>query len=138
MSTVVAQAVESVHRSKWGFHPCSFGEFVQLKEAHKRLLLEYRRYRAHERWARKDPKNRVVREAVRDAAGRKIGRRVVGPAPEPTRPAAIPTYHGKHLYLHVLKQYQQARRPAATPEEVRPLDIQPWMWEQVEKLREGQ
>src|SRR5262249_28431556 len=54
-----------------------------LKELHKLYLKALRCFAQWQRWRRKQPQNRVLRQAVRDGRGCRVGRIVVGPWPEP-------------------------------------------------------
>jgi hypothetical protein len=71
------------HCSKWGWHPCDYGTYRLLKELNRLCEMERRQHAAWQRWQRKLPHNRVVRRAVLDKEGNKVGALVVGPRPEP-------------------------------------------------------
>lgn len=99
-----------VHKSRWGFHPCDYETFRKLRRVHKayheglRLLARWRR------WTAKRPHNRR--------------------GPEP----AVPAVMRKVCASPIVVEYQSARMPAASPEEVRPLgirvaDIDAWVAE---------
>jgi hypothetical protein len=92
---------------------------------------------AWRRWIAKAPHNRLRREPIRDAKGHVVGYTRGVPLPEPplpdiacrvvTRPSgrvevelAGPT--GKDL-RRLQDAYRAARRPCATPEEVKPLAV---------------
>src|SRR5438552_2018343 len=75
-----------MHQSRWGFHPCSYDEFCELRRLWRLVLSRRRQVAAWRRWSAKLPHNRVKREAVRDAAGRKIGFGPPVPVAEPTLP----------------------------------------------------
>jgi hypothetical protein len=76
-----------VHQSRWGWHPCSYEEYLRLKLLHKHYWIAKRCLAEWERWNRKLPHNRVVRRWNRDEQGRKCGFEIVGPKPEPVVPA---------------------------------------------------
>jgi hypothetical protein len=101
-----------------------------------------RRYAAWRRWKRKLPHNRVVRRCLRDERGRRVGCEVVGPLPEPPLPPLfcvrrlVPSFWGEDGRplpeprpvedvvfgdLGIPEAYRAARKPAASPETVRPL-----------------
>jgi hypothetical protein len=126
-----------MHKSRWGFHPCSFEEFCELRSLWKAVLIRRRQVAAWRRWNAKAPHNRVTRERIRDPAGRVVGYTVGKPAPEPplpvvacrkvTRPSgkvevefAGPS--GKEL-RRLQEAYRLARRPRATAAEVEALPV---------------
>jgi hypothetical protein len=120
--SATATTTATVHESRWGWHPCDYATFLEIKAYHRLLLQDLRATRRRERWEAKRPHNRV-----RVPKGR-VGERA--PIPEPrccgTRP---------DRYAWVLTEYRDLRRPAATPEEVKPLDL-PRDWRQDhERLR---
>lgn len=115
---------QPTHQSRWGFHPCDHETFRDLKEFHKLLLRDLRATRRYERWSAKLPHNRV--------------RRTYGPGrillkTEPTpEPKCVGTE--RDVYLWVLAEYRNARKPQATLEAVAPLDL-PAKWRtSLEKL----
>jgi len=131
-----------VHQSRWGWHPCDYATFRLLKRLHRACEEARRRFAAWQRWHRKMPRNRVVRRWLRDGQGRRIGCEVVGSRPEPSLSPLfcvrrlVPSYwseDGKPLQearlvedvvfgdLGIVEAYRTARKPAASPEEVRPL-----------------
>jgi len=116
---------------------------MELKEAHKLFLKAIQDQRRFQRWVRKFPHNRVIRHREHTVVdGQKITRVVSEtPQPEPRHPD-IPEYvrEGEFglrtLYSVVLEQYQRARRPVATAEEVKPLELPAQYKEWAEVLRE--
>jgi hypothetical protein len=130
------------HQSRWGWHPCDYATFRLLKRLHRACETARRQVAAWHRWHRKMPHNRVVRRWLRDSLGRRIGCAVVGPLPEPPLSPPfcvrrlIPSFwseDGRPLAearlvedvvfgdLGIVEAYRTARKPAASPEEVRPL-----------------
>ncbi len=131
-------------QSRWGFHPCDYETFRLLKALHKRYWQAVRQVAAWQRWNRKLPRNRVVRQWLRDTAGRKIASRIVGPHPEPP---LCPLFCRKEKVLRhftpegqlvregvlvdqvtlhdpgILLAYREARRPKASPDQVQPLSL---------------
>src|SRR5262245_65518005 len=71
------------HQSRWGWHPCDYATFLLLKQLNARYEKALRLFSAWKRWQRKMPRNRVIRETIRDGRGRKIGSRIIGVCPEP-------------------------------------------------------
>jgi hypothetical protein len=71
------------HRSKWGWHPCDYNTYRLLKALNRLCEKARRQHAAWDRWQRKLPHNRVIRRAVLDEAGNKVGAEVAGPRPEP-------------------------------------------------------
>lgn len=131
-------------RSKWGWHPCDYETFLQLRELHRDYWAALRRFAEWQRWARKHPQNRVIRRRLRDASGRKIGTEVIGPRPEPELDAFFcvrqPVLHVRQEGGQVQRQetslvsfldhgiplaYRLARRPMPDPEQVPPLPMDP-------------
>ncbi len=139
MSTMSAvSTVEGVYQSRWGFHPCSYEEFLELKEAHKLLLRAYCDFKRHRRWGRKMEHNRS--------------------GPEPKFPGFLAEFGyqklDKHFdsgfvfasskdregvkrnfYLQFLEEYRLARTPQEKAEDVRPLYLPDNWRDLIEKLR---
>lgn len=103
---------KNVYQSRWGFHPCDKETFQMLKFLHKHWHITVRQSADWERWNRKEPQNRVIREWIRDDQGHKVGSRVIGPRPEPQ---VCP-----HFTHDVCRDYQNARMPCAE-QDVKPL-----------------
>jgi hypothetical protein len=72
-----------MYQSRWGWHPCAFETFLLLKELNRHCERARRAFADWQRWARKAPQNRVIRQRIYDDQGRRCGTRVVGPRPEP-------------------------------------------------------
>jgi hypothetical protein len=77
------QTGQNTYETKWGHVAYGYEDYLKLKRLHKIWFKAVRAAARWERWVRKAPHNRLERRTLRDAAGRKIGREVVGPAPEP-------------------------------------------------------
>lgn len=122
-----------IHESKYGFHPCDRETCLKLKEAHRILLRAYRDVKRFIRWDNKLPHNR---KGERPCCPKliEVGHHRLDKHEFYGRGFA--RYGTKNLYLHVLHQYEKARRPKPTPEEVEPLDLPANLDEIVEKLRE--
>ena len=110
--SLTTTATVDVFESRWGFHPCDYQTFRKLKFLKKCFFQTLRDEADWERWARKDPQNRVIRRWKRSPEGRKIGFEVVGPRPEPK---VCPFKGGGFL-----EDFERARRPQKK-EDVRPL-----------------
>jgi hypothetical protein len=109
MSTVTGTNPNpAVFASRWGFHPCDRQSLLEIKEYHRLLLRDVAATRRYERWEARLPHNRVRR--TRDGS--------LVPAPAPR---CVGT--DRRTYLWVLGEYREARKPAATAEAVRPLDL---------------
>lgn len=132
----------TVHRSRWGHHPCSWEMFQKLKKLNKAYQRAYRQFLQWNRWHRKEPQNRVLRRSIRNDKGWKIGSEVVGPRPEPflhplftrrsmERDVVESTVLGREIenetvgfvLLPVQEDLWNARHPVATPEELKPLQL---------------
>ncbi len=126
-------------QGRFGFYPLSYEDSRRLKEAHGLLLRAYRDVKRNIRWNAKLEENRR------------------GPEPEAPKWLMERGYHmldkrmfygwgfktykdmdrrTQDYYLHVLRQYQQARHPVATPGEVKRLNLPDDLWTVVEKLHE--
>lgn len=128
----------SVHRSRWGYHPCSYETFQLLKRLNALYEKTLRRLGEWKRWSRKQPQNRVRRQKVRDGQGNCVGMQILGPWPEP---ALCPVFckrgevirrHGdlagggaitvvQLLHRDIPDVYRAARTPVSSPEQVAPL-----------------
>lgn len=142
--TATEPARTEAHRSRWGFHPCSW-------ETHKKLCFLNRVYQAAvqkaaawKRWERKAPHNRVARPRVRDASGRVVGYGEPTPLGEPRLCPVFSSLATRKVVWHPTKGYnangqdltepvlddhrvpeaaRMARSPVATPGEVKGLPL---------------
>lgn len=125
-----------VVRGRWGFYPCGVETYLKLKRLN--ALVHQSRVIAASwaRWNRKQPQNRIVRQTLRDAAGRRAGRvpkldgqGQVIPIPEPRRPiaAAFIRPPGKNFDIDVAElielDYRNARYPKTSEADVTPLSL---------------
>ena len=55
-------SVSNTHRSRYGFHPCTFEIYRQLKYLHRRYWETLRQFHTWHRWNRKRPENRIGNE----------------------------------------------------------------------------
>jgi|SRR5579883_2887002 len=126
-----------MHKSRWGFHPCSYAEFCELQVLWRAALARRRQVATWRRWNAKLPHNRVKRPRIRDSSGRVVGYALGVPVPEPPLPAvacrkvtrpsgkvdvefAGPS--GKDL-RRLQEACRLARRPRATASEVEALPV---------------
>jgi hypothetical protein len=144
-----------VHQSRWGWHPCDYPTFQLLKRLHHACEEARRQVAAWQRWHRKKPHNRVVRHWLCDGQGRRVGCEIVGPRPEPPLSPPfcvrrlVPSFwseDGRPLAearlvedvvfgdLGIVAAYRTARKPAASPEAVRPLSF---TLEELQRLAAG-
>jgi hypothetical protein len=65
--------LQSLVRSRWGFHPCDYQTYRKLKLLNLVYQRAVRLAHAWNRWKRKDPHNRVIRRRRRNAQGQTIG-----------------------------------------------------------------
>jgi hypothetical protein len=125
-----------VVRGRWGLYPCGVETYLKLKRLN--CLVHQSRVVAAwwARWDRKLPKNRIVRQTLRDTAGRPMGRvpklndeGQVIPIPEPRRPiaAAFIRPPGKNFDIDVAEvieiDYRNARYPKTSEADVTPLTL---------------
>jgi hypothetical protein len=126
-----------MHQSRWGFHPCSFEEFRDLRRLWRLVLVRRKQVAAWRRWDAKLPQNRVKRQRVRGADGRVVGYTQPVPVPEPPLPAVacrkvtrpsgrveveLAGPSGADL-RRLQEAYRLARRPRSTQEEVEALPV---------------
>ena len=128
-----------MHQSRWGFHPCSYAEFRDLRSLWLAVLTRRRQVAAWRRWNAKAPHNRVTRPRVRDSTGRVVGYALGVLVPEPplpgvacrkvTRPSGKVEVEFAGPSGESLRRFQEtyrlARRPRATAAEVEPLPVTP-------------
>jgi hypothetical protein len=118
-------------QGRWGWHPCDYATFCEIKGYHRLCLRDYAATKRHQRWGAKDPHNRVRSVPGTASVAGSLARtyqRV--PVPEPF---CVGT--DRETYLWVLATYRAARRPAAAAEAVVPQDL-PSRWRvQAEQLR---
>lgn len=123
------------HETKWGYVAYGYEDYLKLKRLHKIWFMALRDAARWKRWVRKAPHNRVLRRILRDAEGRKIGREIIGPAPEPricdlfsrkrvdTDRKPIDNEYGWFMGWiktddTIAKEYRKARHPEPTAAEV--------------------
>lgn len=135
---------KKVFQSKWGFHHCSRETSRKLRFLNLVYAKAQHMAGAWERWERKRPENRVMKRAIKDEKGLKVGTEVVldaqgnpVPWPEPqicilfheTIPSSVDRWGSRTngrakdngFGGEILKVSRQARTLKATPEEVQPL-----------------
>lgn len=149
-------AEKTVHQSNWGYHPISFESSKKLRFINGVYAKAQHLAGAWERWDRKLPENRVVKRAVRDASGLKIGTEIVkdnsGNPVAWAEPNICSLFHEKvpsHVkyggYIRgsakdngfgekILSASRQARIPQPTPEDVQPF---PFTEEEIDRLYEA-
>lgn len=147
----MATMTQQVYQSKWGYHPCSRETYRKLRFLNGVYQKALSMAEAYRRWERKAPHNRILKETVRDEQGIKRGKRPIvdaagKPVPQP-EPEICPVFSNKVVRKvnydrdgsyspngvertfvetdgpYILAASRQARKPVATPEEVRPLPI---------------
>jgi hypothetical protein len=132
----------AMFRSRWGFHPCDYATYRQLKFLNQVYLQAVRLAHAWARWQRKDPHNRVLRRRRRNEQGQTIGYELPVPLPEPRICAVLSrkVFEERHVDKkgHFSREgfteekvvtdggwipaaYTSARKPVADPSAVRPL-----------------
>lgn len=125
------QTQAQTFQSRWGYHPCDYETFKKLKlisKAYRKAIVMVSRWK---RWKRKDPKNRVIRQKIRNDMGQVIGYEQPTPMPEPKICTVFTTLtppepNNQHRYLITtgsewLSEYSQARKPQLSPSAVKPL-----------------
>ena len=113
MRTIRATIIPNeVFEGKYGFYPCSYETYRQIKRLNFISFKAVQRQAEWERWYRKQPQNRVIREWIKDEKGRKIGSKIIGPRLEPIR---IPTHN---IPGYIENMYKLARYPKVKKEDV--------------------
>ncbi len=110
--------MSEVFETKWGFVAYSYEDYLKLKELN-RIFYKARTNAARwNRWARKEPQNRVQRRWIRNEQGQKIGHKVVGPVSEPV---VCSMFSKKHRWFDqyvtdstVEIEYRNSHRPVST------------------------
>jgi len=135
----------NTYQSRWGFHPCDYETYLLLKQLNRLHDQALHACADWQRWARKQPQNRVLRRQRRNDQGQRIGSEVVGPRPEPplvalfcskARLVQAATQHTLGVRvafdgLRIPEVYRQARTPAPTAAAVLPL---PWTADELRAL----
>lgn len=111
-----------VYETKWGFVAYSYEDYKKLKQLNKIFWKARRNAAAWNRWARKQPQNRVQKKWIRNEKGQKIGYEIVGPLPEPN---VCELFSKKHRWFDcyvtdnkIEEEYRKSRKPVPTEEEV--------------------
>ena len=110
---MTATITENVHKSRWGFHSCSYEDFKKIKLLHKHYWLAKYAEAIHKRYYGKLPHNRVIRKM----------NKIVLTKPIPIPAPLFPAIYEKILKKAVVPLYQQARYPQPDQDMVKPLPI---------------
>lgn len=70
-------------QGKYGWYPCDWATYQKLKKLNMAYDKALHEKACWERWDRKEPQNRVVRNKLKDLAGRVVGYAAPTPLPEP-------------------------------------------------------
>lgn len=117
----ITETKNTVHTSRWGYHPCTKEECQKLKKIHKLLLRAYRDIRKWIRWTNKEPQNQKGEEPKHPSFLVESG---YHSTPKRTWFGyGFAKHKNKNLYLHVLEQYQKARTPLQNSIDIVPLDL---------------
>ena len=106
-------AEPGVHRSRHGFHPCSYETYRKLKYLRKQYWQTLYQFHHWYRWDRKQPQNRIGPEP-------KFCRSFADPVPW-YKPVMLGGEPGCKVYpmrisdRRVLEQFEQARHPSSEP-----------------------
>lgn len=96
--------MKEIHKSSWGYHPCSRETYFKLKALNKLTYISEAQMGNWYRWRRKQPQNRVIRKKIRNENNQIIGYEIVGPAKEPSTSyfCGKSVYEGKFgAYVHL-------------------------------------
>jgi hypothetical protein len=135
-------ATATIHKSKWGFHPCSYETYRKLRKLNALYGEALKQLAQWNRWNNKAPHNRVIRKKIRDSKGHTVGYQAPIPWDEPEIDSIFLDRKEKKVYGHQGHSYKHGimvpyyelldygipedyRRcyPVATAEEVQPLSI---------------
>lgn len=115
---------QNAHKSKYGYHPVSYEDYLKLKKAHKILFKAVRDIRNYHRWERKlNPKYdepfhpKIYAKYVYKM--RKGGLHYILDLPQRLFKDRDGTNKSGSYYDMVLMWYQDARRPVKSVEELR-------------------
>jgi len=140
METQAKQEVtteQSTFETRWGHVAYSYDDYLKLKKLHKVWFQAIRAGARWKRWVRKAPHNRLMRRTLRDADGRKIGREVIGPSPEPEtcdlfskklvttdrKPVGRWFMGWIETDNTIAKEYKKAKYPKPTADDVEPAGL---------------
>lgn len=127
----MAIVLENVCKSKWGYHPCTYEQFMFLKKAHKLLSRANKDCKKWIRWRNKT-----------------VYRSPVGPS-HPARFVELGfhqsglkrwsgygfrRYKGRNLYEIVLEAYRNAKTPVQDPSAVQFIELPDSIMKDVEVL----
>lgn len=111
-----------VFETKWGFVAYSYEDYLKLKRLNKIFWRARTNAAQWNRWARKEPQNRVQKKWIRNEEGQRIGHEVVGPLPEPV---VCDLFSQKHRWFDqyvtdntIEVEYWKSRKPKRTEAEV--------------------
>lgn len=115
-------------QSRWGYHPCSYETSRRLKLISKVYHRAINMAAKWKRWKRKDPKNRAIRQKIRNELGQVIGYQKPIPMPEPILCPIFTTFDIRDGNTTVttngsewVVDCAQARRPQPTQAATQPL-----------------
>lgn len=111
------------HQSRWGYHPCSYETYLKLKKLNSIIMTSSMQLAAHNRWARKNPANRIRWNWIHNEKNQKIGKVILGPKPEPILPSEHILELFPQIAKNIEKSYIKAKTPCKNPNEVPFLDI---------------
>lgn len=104
---------ETEHKSRWGFHPCSYSDFKKIKLLHKHFWLAKYAEGAYKRYYNKLPQNRMILKR----------NKILLTTPIPMEVPFFPAIYAKILKKPIIPFYNQARFPLPDPNAVKPLLI---------------
>jgi hypothetical protein len=99
-------STKEVYKSRWGYHPCSYPDYLTLKYLHKKYWEAVYRSAANWRWWRKDEQNRVGEEPP-----------ICGVYTQTDRAS------GYIVERAVLEDYWRACTPCESPDQVEELEL---------------
>ena len=112
--------MSEIFETKWGFVPYSYEDYLKLKELNRIFYRARTNAAQWNRWARKEPQNRVQRKWIRNEQGQRIGHEIVGPMSEP---AVCDLFSKKHRWFDqyvtddvIEIEYRNSHRPVPEDE----------------------
>lgn len=114
---------KNVFETRFGYVATDYVTYRKLKRLQYLLLLHKKAEAKHDRWARKEPQNRMYRRWVRNPQGQKIHCIRGESIPEPGRGCVDLKGYKGYIPIgdFIVEDYKRAKYPKASPGLVLPL-----------------
>lgn len=126
---------ENVHQTRWGYVATDYETYQKLRRLQYLVLLSSIAEAKHYRWDRKQPQNRFTHRWVRNEKGQKIKCIKDSRIPSPKhgydtfwiqskiQASSDPFSYFLRIYELIIEDYQRAKFPKSTIEEVKPIKL---------------